>query len=158
MGQRVDRKDGNLQHRPHHTGADRLQQAADQHQCKGGAQPGEHGSGSEDDHRSEHDLTGRKTAGQICRKRNHHAHDELENRRQPLSGRNGNAEIGHNGRQSGAQLQLREVANESDERQNRDGNECRMRQMAVGISLFTCERLRCFLHTVVHASPLPRHK
>jgi len=63
--------------------------------------------------------------------RNHHAHHQLENRRKPLARRHGDAEITHDRRQRGAQLQLREIADERDERKNRNGNERRARQPVV---------------------------
>ncbi len=82
---------------------------------------------------ADHDLAGGESAGQVGGERHHNAHDELENRRQPLAGRHGNAEIGHDGGQCGAQLQLSEVADERDKGENGDRYERGMRQMVVFI-------------------------
>ena len=42
-------------------------------------------------------------------------------------------EVGHDGGQCGAELQLREVAYERDERQDRDGHQCGAGQFAVHV-------------------------
>ena len=105
------------------------------------AEPGEHRTEREHRHRRDHDLTGGESAGQVGGERHHNAHDELENRRQPLAGRDGNAEIGHDGGQCGAQLQLREVADERDKGENGDRYERDMRQMVVFIRFLAGKRL-----------------
>lgn len=135
-GQRVDGENRDLQHRPHHAGADGLQHSADQYENEARTQPGEHGTDGEHRHRDQHDLTGGETAGEECGQRNHHAHHQLENRREPLAHRDGNPKIPYNRRQRGAHLQLREIADERDERKNRNGNERRTRQPIILIRLF----------------------
>ena len=81
----------------------------------------------------------------ICRvvkrgQRHHHAHDQLENRREPLPGGHGDAEFRYDGRQRGGQLQLREVADERDERQDGKRSEGHARKMAVHIAFVAGER------------------
>ncbi len=81
-----------------------------------------------------------KSARQERGERHHHAHDQLENRRQPLPGGHGDAEIGYDGRQRGGQLQLREVADERDERQDGKRSEGHARKMAVHVAFVAGER------------------
>ena len=131
-GERVDREHGDLQHRPHHAGADGLQHTAEQHEDERGGDPCHQRTDGEDRHGCDHDLTGGETTGQVGGQRHHHAHDQLEDGGQPLAGGHRNAELGNDSRQRGAQLQLGEVAAERNERQDGDGHHGRMGQMPVG--------------------------
>ena len=132
-GQRVDREHRDLQHRPHHARAGRLQHAAEQHEEEVRAQPGQQGADREHRHRADHDLSGGETTGQERGQRYHNAHDQLEHGGQPLARGYGNMEFRNDDRQRRAQLQLRKVADEGNKGQDCDGNKRGMTQLAVSV-------------------------
>lgn len=101
-GERVDGEHGDLQDGPHHAGAHGLERTAEQHEDERRAEPCEHGSDGEHEHRGDDDLPGGEPSGEIGGQRHHDAHDELEDRGEPLAGGHGDAEFGDDGRQCGA--------------------------------------------------------
>ena len=122
-----------MQDRPHDARPYRFKQPAEQNEHESGAEPGECGADGEHEHGADHDLSCGEASGEECGERHHDAHDELEDRGEPLAGGYGDAEVVDDGGQCRAELQLREVADEGDEGEDGNGNEGRVREFAVRV-------------------------